>query len=58
VRVFSGTTLIKTSAATATATSLSVTGLRNGVSYTATVSATNANGASAQSPKSNVVIPR
>jgi len=58
VRVFSGTTLIKTVTATSTATALSVTGLRNGVSYTATVSATNANGASAQSPKSNSVIPR
>lgn len=58
VRVFSGTTLVKTATATATATALSVTGLRNGVSYTATVSATNANGAGAQSPKSNSVIPR
>ena len=58
VRVFSGTTLIKTTTATATATSLNVTGLRNGVSYTATVSATNAIGAGAQSPKSNIVIPR
>jgi subtilisin family serine protease len=58
VRVFNGTTLVKTSTTTATATSLIVTGLRNGVSYTVTVSATNANGESSQSPKSNVVIPR
>lgn len=58
LRVFSGTTLIKTSTTTATATSLSVTGLRNGVSYFVTVAATNANGSSSQSLKSNTVTPR
>jgi hypothetical protein len=34
-----------------------VTGLRTGTRYTVTVSATNAIGAGAQSPQSNVVIP-
>ena len=58
VRVFSGTTVVKTSTTSATATSLTVTGLRRGVSYTVTVLATNANGAGSQSPESNVVIPR
>ncbi len=58
VRLFSGTTVIKTSTVTPTAKSLTFTGLRNGVSYAVSVSATNDIGAGAQSPKSNVVIPR
>jgi len=57
VRVFRGTALVKSVAAGASSNALLVKGLRNGISYTFTVSATNAIGAGPQSAKSNSVTP-
>lgn len=57
LRVFSGSKLVKTLSVGATVNALRVSGLRNGTSYTFTVSATNAIGAGPQSPQSNTVVP-
>jgi len=57
VRVFAGTTLFKTGPAPASPTSLLVTGLTNGTTYTFDVAARNATGVGAASARSAPVIP-
>jgi subtilisin family serine protease len=55
VRVYSGSRLIKSATVSGTVTAGRVTGLKAGVSYTATVTAVNAIGSSPESERSNVV---
>ena len=57
LRVFSGRKVVKKLSVGATTNALRVSGLRNGTSYTFTVSATNAVGAGPQSLASNAVVP-
>ena len=58
VRVFSGTTLVRTQAVTGNVGTVAVTGLTNGTAYTFDVAAVNAVGTSAFSDRSVAVTPR
>ena len=58
VRIYRGATFVKTVAAAAKATSLTVTGLPNGVAYNFAVAAANAAGVGPQSAHSIAVVPR
>ncbi|WP_176946288.1 fibronectin type III domain-containing protein [Blastococcus aurantiacus] len=57
IRTYRGTTLVKTTYASASATALAVTGLRNGSAHTFTVAAKNARGTGAFSARSAAVTP-
>ena len=56
VRVYEGSRLVKSGTVSGTATTGRVTGLKAGVGYSATVTAVNAIGSSAESDRSNVVV--
>jgi subtilisin family serine protease len=55
VRVYEGSRLVKSATVSGTTTAGRVTGLKAGSTYTATVTAVNAIGSSAESPRSNAV---
>jgi subtilisin family serine protease len=56
ITIYRGSTRIGTVAVSGSATSATVTGLRQGTSYSFTVSATNSVGTSSESVRSNVVV--
>jgi predicted phage tail protein len=58
VRTYQGTTLVKSTTAAATATSVTIRGLANGTSYTFTVTAANQVGWSSPSASSGTVQPK